>query len=590
MKNVIYIAACASLIGLSSCQDIFIDLEPLDTKTELVYFQTPEHFREYATGLYNQLNGWQCRYGSIFDHMDCSSDLSTYFANNADVGSGKILVGANDGRWDNCYANIRAVNMLFKKAEEYKGNKADLQQSLGEGYFFRAYSYFYLLKFFGGVPIVTSVLDVDSPELYAARNSRYEVIELILSDLQHAIDYLPTEQTIPSEDKGRISKGGAKAFKARVLLYEATWRKYNGTTTDFEGSAGPAKDQVNEFLDEAITLCEDVMSDAAYALWNYNNIAAMNNLSNRYLFCIENESSNNAGKGKDSNKEFIIYSVYDKATRPASIDLTQTLWKLTPSRKLVDMFLCTDGLPITISDKFKGYHHRGDEFENRDYRLQSYLGTKEQNIGTLLTGGNAGYTSYKFTVSNRTVSNKDEYSNYPVLRLAEVYLNYAEAVYERYGKIEDAQLNKSINLLRSRAGVAPLTNKLISDHADVMNMLDEIRRERTIELYMEGFRYDDLKRWGKMEEELNESRCGMIVGDANYKTDFVDDDGNSIPNMYSPNTFVWGDEEVETGDGNLKAVVIISKSEISVDKKSYLWPIPQRQIDMNPNLKQNPGY
>lgn len=138
--------------------------------------------------------------------------------------------------------------------------------------------------------------------------------------------------------------------------------------------------------------------------------------------------------------------------------------------------------------------------------------------------------------------------------------------------------------------MAPLTNKLISDHADAMNMLDEIRRERTIELYMEGFRYDDLKRWGKMEEELNESRCGMIVGDANYKTDFVDDDGNAIPNMYSPNTFVWGDEEVETGDGNQKAVVIISKSEISVDKKSYLWPIPQRQIDMNPNLKQNPGY
>ena len=352
MKKLTYIAACACIWGFSSCADMFLDLEPLDTKTDVVYFQTPEHFREYATGLYGQLLGWQSRYGSIFDHMDCSSDLSTYFSNNADVGFGKIMVGSNDGRWDNCYANIRAVNMLFQKAESYAGDQSDLAQSLGEGYFFRAYSYFYLLKFFGGVPIVKTVLDVDSPELRASRNSRYEVVDLILSDLDKAIEYLPSEQNIPSEDKGRISKGGAEAFKARVLLYEATWRKYNGTSTDFEGSAGPQSDQVNAFLEEAIALCDEVMADPVYSLWNYNSVAAMQNMSNRYLFCIENEGSNPAGKGKDTNKEFILYSVYDQKTRPASIDLTQTLWKLTPSRKLIDMFVCTDGLPIDKSPKF----------------------------------------------------------------------------------------------------------------------------------------------------------------------------------------------------------------------------------------------
>ena len=150
MKKLTYIAACACIWGFSSCADTFLDLEPLDTKTDVVYFQTPEHFREYATGLYGQLLGWQSRYGSIFDHMDCSSDLSTYFSNSQDVGFGKIVVGSNDSRWDNCYANIRAVNMLFQKAESYGGDRNDLAQSLGEGYFFRAYSYFYLLKFFGG--------------------------------------------------------------------------------------------------------------------------------------------------------------------------------------------------------------------------------------------------------------------------------------------------------------------------------------------------------------------------------------------------------------------------------------------------------
>lgn len=589
MKKLIYIATCVCAMNLSSCADAFLDLEPLDTKTDLVYFKTPEHFKEYATGLYNQLIGWQCRYGSIFDHMDCSSDLSTYFSNNADIGLGKIIVGTNDGRWDNCYANIRAVNMLFSKAKSYSGNKEDLNQSLGEGYFFRAYSYFYLLKFFGGVPIVKTVLDVDSPELRAGRDSRYDVVDFILEDLDNAIELLPMEQTIPSTDKGRISKGGAKAFKARVLLYEATWRRYNGTSTDFEGSKGPESDQINEFLDEAIKLCEEVMKDPAYALWNYNNIAEVQNMSNRYLFCIENENSNPAGKGKDSNKEFIIYSVYDQKTRPASIELTQTLWKLTPSRKLIDMFLCTDGLPINISEQFEGYHKRGDEFKNRDYRLKSYIGTP--NSGTKLTGGYAGYTPYKFTLNGRTTTNKDEYSNYPVLRLAEVYLNYAEAVYERNGSITDDQLNKSINWLRSRAGVKALTNELISDHAaDGMDMLTEIRRERTIELYMEGFRYDDLKRWGILEQELNESRCGMIVGGADYETDFVDGSGNPILSEYTPNVYVWGEEEVETPFGKLNAVVIAGKSDITSNKSNYLWPIPQRQIDLNPNLKQNPGY
>lgn len=91
-----------------------------------------------------------------------------------------------------------------------------------------------LIEVFGGVPVVTKVLDVTSPELYGKRNSRYEVVNLILSDLDEAIAGLPLEQNITSADKGKISKQAAQAFKARVLLYEATWRKYNGTSTDLK--------------------------------------------------------------------------------------------------------------------------------------------------------------------------------------------------------------------------------------------------------------------------------------------------------------------------------------------------------------------
>src|SRR5690606_4354232 len=131
---------------------------------------------------------------------DNSSDLSANNnSNGTDIGYGTIAVGSTN--WN--YGGIRSCNILLSKAGEYKG-EGDISQYTGEAHFFSAFAYFNLLKTFGGVPIVTSVLDVNSPELYEPRKSRYEVMALILSDLEQAIAKLPTEQTIPATDKGRI--------------------------------------------------------------------------------------------------------------------------------------------------------------------------------------------------------------------------------------------------------------------------------------------------------------------------------------------------------------------------------------------------
>ena len=125
--------------------------------------------------------------------MDAASDLSTCFRYSYGVGTGVMGVPNDDSRWGNCYGNIRATNHMFERAvSSYTGNLADIKKELAEGHFFRAYNYFYLLKFFGGVPVVTKVLDVTSPELYGKRNSRYEVVNLILSDLDEAIAGLTT--------------------------------------------------------------------------------------------------------------------------------------------------------------------------------------------------------------------------------------------------------------------------------------------------------------------------------------------------------------------------------------------------------------
>jgi hypothetical protein len=327
-------------------------------------------------------------------------------------------------------------------------------------------------------------------------------------------------------------------------------------------------------------------------LWNYNSTTSILNQSYIYLFDLEDAGSNPAGLDKTSNSEFILYGVYDYTLRKGGQNLSFTSYQMAPSRKMVDMFLCTDGLPPAKSSLFQGYHKVGDEYKNRDYRLLCYINGSNTVPATgsiKLNVGLAGYGHVKFAAYKYGTYRADnqESPNFPIIRLAQVYLTYAEALYELNGSITDAQLNESINKIRARAGVAALTNALVTTNGLVM--VDEIRRERALELYNEGFRFDDLKRWGIAEAALNESRCGEVVGDASYVTEFRDATG-AVTSLYVPTTYVWGEEAVTTAAGVLKCVVIDSKSNHSFSKKHYLWPLPQDQINLNQSLKQNPGY
>jgi starch-binding outer membrane protein, SusD/RagB family len=600
VNKIIISGLCVSMIA---CQKKFIDLKPTGQFTDAVYFAKPGDFKAYTASFYNYkdnngsfkslLPGWD------FNSMDNNSDLSAN-ANGAgyDIGHGTIAIGST--KWD--YSGIRSCNTLLAKANAYTGT-GDISQYVGEAYFFRAFIYFGLLKTFGGVPVVTTVLDVNAPELQAPRNSRYEVVAQILSDLDEAIAKLPTEQTIPAADKGRVSKWAAEACKAQVELYEATWEKYVGQDPDGDGTSGGAGTagydaaNVNKYLTDAVARCQDVMTNGGYTLWNKNGDAAMTNMSSWYLFNLEDAGSNPGGYDKSTNKEFILYNVYDYTLKQSGVNLTWTTGQLYPSRKFVDMVVCNDGLPPAQSTKFQGYHHSGDEFKNRDLRLLNYLYASSSipapitlDYGSL---GSSGYSNNKFGVykpgpaPNGRRTDNTESANYPIIRLAEVYLTYAEALYELTGSITDAQLDASINLLRDRAGVAHLTNALVNGNG--LNMKEEIRRERTVELYREGKRFDDLKRWGILEASLNPSRLGRVVGDAAYTTDFKDASGNPT-SLYKASSYVWGEETVQTPAGNLKCVVVDSYMNHSVAKKHYLYPIPVSQILLNNKLIQNPGY
>lgn len=589
MKKIYYVLIGGLLALSTSCQKQFIDLSPQDQITETLFFKQPSDFKAYSTSFYSQLMGWASPYGgnSVFQNMDVATDLSTYFNFSSDVGRGTISPLTSDNRWDNNYKNIRIVNILLQKAASYTGG-GSISQYVGEAYFFRAYAYYNLLKFYGGVPIVTTVLELNSPELTAARNSRYEVVDQILSDLSAAINNLPAEQNIAAADKGRISKWAAEAFKAQVELYEATWRKYNGRTTDFAGSAGPASDQTATFLADAVALSQDVMSNGGYSLWNYNSTPSILNQSYTYLFNLEDAASNPAGLTKATNNEFILYGVYDYTLRRGGQSVSFTSMQMLPTRKMIDMFLCTDGLPPEKSPLFKGYHQVGDEYQNRDLRLTGYVNPVPAS-GSIALIGLGGYGNLKFVSYHYGSYRADgqESFNFPIIRLAQVYLTYAEALYELNGAITDAQLDASINKIRDRAGVAHLSNALVNTNG--LNMLNEIRRERTLELYHEGFRFDDLKRWGIAESALNPSRCGEVVGGASYSTEFRTSSG-AATSLYKPNNYVWGEESVATPAGALNCVVLDGAANHTFAKKHYLWPLPLDQISANPNLKQNPGY
>ncbi|MCL3780109.1 RagB/SusD family nutrient uptake outer membrane protein [Prolixibacteraceae bacterium JC049] len=588
MKKILYTIGLSATMLFTACEADYLDLDPQDTITEAAYFTEPSHFEAAANDFYNKMVSWREIDGSSpYDFMDLGTDLTAYTQS---YGRGILTTSNGDKYWRNSYKYIRANNILLQKASEYKGDKTDIAQYVAEAKFFRAWHHFLLLQRFGGVPIVTTVLDLESPELQGKRMSRYQVMAQIIADLNDAIEALPLEQNIPSNKKGHISKWAAMSFKARVLLFEATWEKYVGTSTDGDGTSTGAGSEahnpanVNTYLTEAVKLTKEVMDNGGYEIWNHND--KLNNGSSYFLFCLEDADSNPAGLDKSSNKEFILYNKYDYDIYQGGQQISHTVQsRMAASRKFMDMFLCTDGLPISKSPLFKGYAKVSHEYQNRDYRQAAYFGKINNgeipSDGSVQLKGSRAYDGRKFRAYNYGTyrAARTESADYAQIRLAEVYLIYAEALIELNNAITDEQLNASVNKIRNRAGIASLTNALVNDNG--LDMLQEIRRERTIELYGENSRYNDLKRWGIAESELNQDICSSVIEGSEFENN---------PDLYTPNVYPYGELSVETGKGTLRALLIDPAANRDFKRMHYLYPIPLEEIQLNNSLVQNPNY
>ena len=242
------------------------------------------------------------------------------------------------------------------------------------------------------------------------------------------------------------------------------------------------------------------------------------------------------------------------------------------TRSLVDAYLSIDGLPIEKSGLYQGQQDASSEFVDRDPRLNGLVIKKGDayGFGTPYVPGLIAPTGYhitKYYDVNVAAKNLISTIDLMIIRYAEVLLNYAEATYELSDAISDADLDLSINLLRDRVGMPHLTGALVS--ANALDMREEIRRERRVELAMEGFRYDDLLRWKTAEIELPKDVLGVKLFPAEYPG--VDPAAVNV-----------------TADG---FVIVEPASKRSFDPaKHYLWPIPVSQIALNPNLQQNPNW
>jgi hypothetical protein len=543
-KNYLYVLLLFVAAGCES-----LDLAPKDEVSDASFWQTPQHFKLAANDFYFSLQ-------EAHNYTDVNSDIAFGAGANA-VSNGSYLPTANTELWTDSYTGIRGTNYLLEKAATSPlGTQID--RWVGEALFFRAYYYWKLAKAYGGVPLITTVLSVDSEELYTERSTQKEIIDFIIADLDNAIAKLPLQSQLLPEEMGRVTRGAALALKSRVALYQGTWEKYHG-----EGDG-------QSYFEQAIDAAEEVVASGEYELFT-----AEGDESYKELF-IE--------KGDDS-KEVILARRYwlNRATH----NWTRELWFnfMIPTKNLADLYLATDGRPIDQSPLFQGYDGLTSEFENRDPRMVMtfivpgseifadggvWAPTYPGFLGTNAT--RTGYMIRKFLGETLEATQFQGYYDFKEFRYAEVLLNLAEALYERDGNISDSDLDRTINIIRARVNMPRLTNSHVATYG--LDMLEEIRRERTVELAFEGFRRDDLRRWKTAEEVMPQAIRGVKFVGTEYETRY-------------PDLQVGTHIQVDV-DGFIVAEPASARQFLP---RHYLDPLPLQQIQLSQGtLTQNEGW
>lgn len=581
--------SCLTLLAVSACNDDFLERYPLDRITNETFWNTENDLMVYNNGLYNMarvenvipiLQGhntdFDSHFGSIWNQDELSDNMApteprhNFFQL---IKNGKHNIPTNPDWFGYQGWNfVRAINVGMENYGRAKIAPAVRDKYVGEARLFRGWFYADKVAKYGDVPYVEKPLNIDSEELFAARMPREEAMKKVLEDLTFATEKLPNNWG-DGGAPGRVNRWCALLVKARICLFEGTYRKYHGGT------------DANMWLAEAAKASKEVMDKGPYRLYSTGNPQTDYNSYHRVL-------------DLSGNPEVMYWRKYKVGVYTNHI---QSYFSYTggATKSLVEDYLCTDGLPISLSPLYKGDGKIEDVFENRDPRLrQTILHPADASLYNYhlgdgrayprLNGMEGGYTTttgyhiikhYNAADQIGKAFNTGE-SPAIILRFAEVLLIHAEAKAE-LGTITQADLDLTINKLRDRVKMphldmakVPVDPRYTGD--GVSPLIQEIRRERRIELFMEGQRYPDLMRW-KQGKKLRIPTMG-ILWDAAAIARYPKARVQTIVDPVSGKTYV----DVYKGTDFANPVFD--------EAKHYLWPIPLNTLAQNPAIKQNPGW
>jgi len=579
------------LLLFLSCNK-FLDKQPLTQFTDNNYWTSEAEVQLFCNGFYSEFNGFGTGAASTrSSNLGTGAESDFYFNCLSDDQDQTMTSGINvflttapgtANTWNTPYNFIRLANLLLARIDKVP-NLSDAAKNhyRGIAYFFRAMEYYDLVRHYGDVPYTNKYLDQneDSSIIWGPRIARNIVMDSVLSDLNHAIANLYSKNVADATSglgTNTVNQDVANALKSRICLFEGTYAKY------VEGNTQRA----TQYLQACQTASEAIINSGTYKLYpDYRTVYSSLSLST------------NGG-------ECMLYRIYDMES---SVHVYHQVINYCNSSTLingltkdaVDAFLCTDGLPISLSPLYQGdnpvnigtssapiYSITNTTLKNRDKRLAETIDTALGYVGNPF-GQLASSTGYIITRFNNpgvyNTTNNDTWA--PIFWLPEILLNEAEATAE-LGNFTQAVADNTINLLRARAGVASLeVNNIPNDpnkDADVSSLIWEIRRERRVELMLWIGRYWDLRRWNKVFYLDPKVKPNIFVGAKVPLGTFVNPDGTPAGGGQDANGYI------QVYAPATAALRVVSLPQVSLD------PIPTGQLQLyqskNITFPQNPGW
>ncbi|SDM03820.1 Starch-binding associating with outer membrane [Daejeonella rubra] len=573
MKKYILIFLLCPLLFVAGCKKDLLEKLPLDRLTDEDYWTSESNVRTFSWNFYPRYfpgyaSGFDLTWGGFFTGESLNDDVASTsrFTQN---------LPTSNGTWSGSFSWIRRANLFIEKVKTVPMPDEAKKHWTGIARYFRAMEYSNRVNDFGDFPWYNKVLDETDPALYKPRDPRALVMDSVLADFQYAA----ANVRVNDGDKAIINRYAVLATMSRVFLFEGTWQKYH------VGNNAKA----TQYLEAAKWAANEVIVSGKFTVAaDYRGMFSAPDLA--------------------SNPEVILYRRYETGLLTHSLASYVNKEAQTGYTKdAVDSYLAKDGLPIGLSPLYLGdktiYSAGGVKksaaMANRDPRINETFADSLRITGYVkdYAYSTSGYAVVKFL--DESVRDKAEglsstnTSDAPEIRYGEVLMNYAEAAAE-LGTLTQADLDKTVNKLRARAdikmpnlqvvGILPAVNGVVYNDPNrdpaVPSLIWEIRRERRVELMMEGFRYDDLRRWKKLDyvdqvKNKNANRGAWIKRSDYPKATTVMIEGNAA-------------------EGYIIPIQSAASYRLFDNARVYLSPVGPDQIklykDQGVELTQNPGW